>query len=448
MHHPKRQHSVDARRRAILRATASIGALSVAGCSGELSADASQLAAAPPPTQLPNPIPAPAPVPAPTPTPTPPPERPTQPTTFTPQYSLPSSGQAVAIGVNHALSVTPTEDGFTAAEWDYSLFNSYGGGVFVEKYSAAGAYVLAGTGGHNHPDNPGAVVFDFANARWSRLDNTQGVARKTTSPHAFLESESTGAPWYEWPGTQVPLPAHPYRNLAYSPDGAKGSVVYITRAAVGAGASSSDRVHRFDLATRQWSRVGTGGSDRMINGGFESDGLWDAVRNRWWYIIPDHHYLRNVAYLDRSDSTWKTTASSSSWHPHMPGASFMHDGYILRNTGGSLYLFDPDLPAEGWILLSVSGSLPQPAASRWARYRNGNWYAYAGAGGNTMQRIVPPDNPKTGAWTVSNITVSGASLPVRSGSTAHYSRFIDVPAIGCLAWIPGGSNPVFLIRPE
>lgn len=367
-------------------------------------------------------------------------------------YALPTSGQAIAISVpggNHALSVAPP--GWGSGDWDYSSFGSFGGGAFVPKYSGAGAYVVAGSGGHNHPDHVGALIFDFSTGMWTRLDNANGVALKSAYPYSFSVSEGNGAPWHEIGGTPVPLPPHPYACMAYSPDGAKGSIIHVTKSAVGRESTISQCAHRFDLATRMWSRASTGPSGRAD---YESDSLWDEARNRWWLIINSQQNYNNVTYLDRVDQTFKTTSSFASPPSSIEGYArvMLHNGLIVRNCGASkgLFLFDPDSPSSGWIKLTVSGTLPN-SSNRWARYSNGNWYSMPSGGGNVLSRIVPPSNPKTGTWTVGSITVGGASMP--SGQRGyysglnHYTRLFYVQAIDCLAWVPGGSLPVQLIKP-
>ncbi|MBA2413894.1 MAG: hypothetical protein H0V63_13890, partial [Burkholderiaceae bacterium] len=77
-------------------------------------------------------------------------------------YALPPSGQAALIGSNFAENVRPPTH--SAFDWDYALFRFYGGGTFVDDYSAAGAYVVAGSGGHAVPPNFGGCLFDFADA--------------------------------------------------------------------------------------------------------------------------------------------------------------------------------------------------------------------------------------------------------------------------------------------
>ena len=94
---------------------------------------------------------------------------------FTPPYALPAPGTKSAIptaGRNVANDVKPAPH--SNGSWQYALFQSYGGGSFSPDYSAGGAYVLAGMGGHGAPPCFSAAIFDFATARWSYLPNANG----------------------------------------------------------------------------------------------------------------------------------------------------------------------------------------------------------------------------------------------------------------------------------
>lgn len=374
-------------------------------------------------------------------------------------YSLPSAGTAVAIGLNGALDVTPTGESWTTSNWAYSLFESFGGGVFVPTYSPTGAYVLAGTGGHAHPDNNGAAVFDFQTATWARLDNANGVPRPPNTSYSI--SAGNGFPWHEVSGSQVPLPPHPYGNAAYGPDGTKGSVYLIGRGAVGNESTGAPTAHRFDLATRLWSRASTAGHSR---GTLETDAVWDAARNRWWSLGGgDMHVYSSLLYLDRATLTWNTFGSFSFPPSLIAGnggawsRAFLHDGMLVLvgGIGQRIWLCDPDLVSAGWIQPPMSGTFPASgvfSTNRWARYSNGNYYSYIGDGSNTLTRIRPPTNPKTGTWQIDTISVSGAALGTQAGlsdphAIGHYNRLFYVPAIDCLAWIPGRNKPVYLIKP-
>jgi 3-methyladenine DNA glycosylase Mpg len=72
------------------------------------------------------------------------------------------------------------------------------------------------------------------------------------------------------------------------------------------------------------------------------------------------------------------------------------------------------------------------------------------SGGSTLTTLTPPANPKTGTWVVGTETFGGATPAASHASTEgvnHYTQLIYVPAIDCLAWIPGGNNPVYLLKP-
>jgi hypothetical protein len=127
----------------------------------------------------------------------------------------------------------------------------------------------------------------------------------------------------------------------------------------------------------------------------------------------------------------------------------LHDGLILKNAGAQgLWLFDPDASASGWIQLNVSGTLPAVTNNRWARFSDGRWYDFTGdSASNTLTRITPPMNPKTGTWVVDTVTVTGPALPAKTQGTPHYTRLFYVPSLDCLAWIAGGTNPVIIFKP-
>jgi hypothetical protein len=364
-------------------------------------------------------------------------------------YALPAPGESLSLTLTNTIdSVAPTASGWTTGALRDSAFNQYGGGSFVPLYSTAGAWVHAGSGGHNGPDNLGATVFDFTTATWSYLFNANGVALKSTPPYSWNENtESNGAPWYEFPGTNVPLPGHTYGNHVYAPLGAKGSIVLIARGACGIGATSVTTSHRFDLETRTWSRLSTGASGRSP---IDSDGVYDGARNRIWFITGDQHIYTNARYLDLADGVFKNSADGPSPSSVLSGYErvMLHDTYLIKNEGSTLWLFDPDLASAGWVQLTVTGTLPNGGACRWARYSNGNWYAFNGfTTSNTIIKIVPPANPKTGTWACSPITLSGPALPLWGTSPNHYSRFFYVPAIDCLAWISGVGDTIIIMKP-
>lgn len=370
---------------------------------------------------------------------------------FVPPYALPGAGQAVAIGTNDFLDVTPSE--WTAGSWNYSVFGSYGGGTFVEDYSAGGAWAAAGTGGHAHPDNPGGVVFDFADATWKLIRPADADATYE-APVGYPESSTTGAPYYEITGAPgYPAPPHPYATLAPLPKALgggsqRGSVIYVTRQAIARESRGSGAAHQFDLASGTWSRVTAALSPRSS---VESDAVYDAARQRYWYFTNADHNYTSLLYLDATDWAWKTTASFSGWPPAgmASGRVHLHDGLIIRLTMNGLWAIDPDNVAGGWKQLAVSGTLPDSDRNRMAPWR-GKFYALPNAGGNTLHRITPPADPWNGTWVADTVTVGGATIPAHTAQgmgVSHYTALFHVPALDLLAWVPGSGNAVYLIHP-
>lgn len=380
-----------------------------------------------------------------------------------PPYTLPDVGEAVVIGTNYPDDIRPS--GWTAQNWRRSLFDSYGGGVYVPAYSQYGAYVLAGTGGHNHPDHVGAALFDLSTGKWARLDiANSGTFNSNGDP--YEEADTNGSPTFEITGTEVPAPPHPYQFAAYLPEGDKGSFLYVQRAATVVESRTSSYAHRLDLATRLWSRYSVDG-DPSGGVGTSSGACYDAARGRYWVMASAVHTNNPMRYLDIATQEWEAMSN----HSANPSSGYagnarllLHDTYLLRtNAGGAsntgLLLYDPDDPTAGWTALTVSGTVPPihlSAASAWARYSDGNWYHFnGGADSSTIQKIVPPANPKTGTWTISDVSLTGETLPESSGinsttsaaSTNHYTRFFYVPALDCLCWIPGDALQVYLLKP-
>jgi hypothetical protein len=102
---------------------------------------------------------------------------------------VPAIGQAVAIGVNTADSIRPAAYSSYSQNWAYSLFNSYGTGTFVPDYSPAGAFVIAGSGGHNSPANVDAAIFDFTDARWKLVGKRERNPRATVGLHSWRDKQ-------------------------------------------------------------------------------------------------------------------------------------------------------------------------------------------------------------------------------------------------------------------
>jgi hypothetical protein len=382
---------------------------------------------------------------------------------FVPPYPLPAAGQAIALGSHVAQAIRP--EPHYAASWQYSLFDSYGGGVFLPWYSAAGAYVAAGTGGHNHPDFTGAVAFDFATGTWSLLPDASGTPLRN---YSFKVFETNGPPEYEinigaTTPDSVPSPPHPYANLMPLPPelggGPLGSVVYALQGAQAQEAVLSSRSHRFDLATRRWSRytsnhLGTLNSRLADN---DAPSVYDPTARRIWQLPVQIHSTQNIGYIDLTESSprWRLSASwpwVSTWD--QTHSAWLDDArrLILMQSPTRLVALDLDNLPAGPRLLNYTGTLP-PSGNRWELYPPDGCFYYKSYAGNVLWRLKPPaGDPLTGTWTVTSLTVGGATLPsiseaAQASGVRHYTRFFYVPAIASFAWIADSFSPVHLVRP-
>lgn len=391
---------------------------------------------------------------------------------WAPSYSLPAPGEIDIIATEWLDNALAPHSGSIPGtfNWEYSLFNSYGVGVLVEDYSPGGGFVWAGTGGHDHPDILGAIVFDFSDLTAVYLPHTnQGRQFSTyTNSYGLRDAESTGAPWHEVidsvDGNEaVPRPGHPYQQMAPMPSalggGSKGSIIYVGRAGIGEGGQlSAQRVHRFDLASARWSRISTATLARADTEGSVS---YDAARGRYWHTCAGGNFAQSgyqdVEYLDATDWTVKYLSTGSSWPSSNIGQnaarSFVYGGLLfLQGLSNTLYAFDPDNNTAGWQAVNISGNLLS-RYDRWCYYPPTGKFYTIGQDGGTLTRITPPSgNLISNAWTVDTVTLD-ASLPAltRSGdgsnnTQGHWGLLFYVPSIQRMAWIPDGST-ICLLNP-
>lgn len=367
-------------------------------------------------------------------------------------FPLPEPGSALFIGTNTVDAVRPA--GLSSGDLSYSLFGCYGGGVFVADFSPGGGYVFTAMGGHNCPPITGAFVFDFTDATWKRIDNTNGVPWRssdysTAEVNGDLEIATAGAT-----PDSVPAPFHTYQLLAELPSaaggGTKGSVITVMTQFALTNATSSLRSHRFDLATGAWTRLST---NRATTSGFTS--VRDAAANRIYLLPAELHSQNALQYLDGSDWTWKTTSLGA--YPATDGSnstSFIEPtAHLLVAQSSTRHLRAVRLDAinTGVTQLQVSGTLPDTGGNRWVRDpATGAFFMYPGSG-QTLFKLEPPATaPLTNPWRVSSVLVSGLTMPAHpaSGNGAqHHTRFFYVPALGCFAWIGNVSSQVVLLAP-
>jgi hypothetical protein len=379
----------------------------------------------------------------------------TAPTPVTVPYRLPAPGEAMAIGTNVAVSVKPPE--LTAFQWAYALFQAYGTGTYVPDYSAAGAFVIAGTGGHGVAPIVDAVLFDFADATWKRIPNANGIAPRDRD---YASTETTDAPYYEIGAAtagQVPAPSHLYGLATFIPTsrggGPRGSYLKMGSPAVTAESRQGGGIHRMDLATGLWTRVTPDLLAFSYN--YEATTVFDPVAGRCYFMPDGIHAFDGLQYLDLADQRVKKT-------PTYPMPAQMDGTYqttfldpvrrliVAQRPGYPLRALDLNRISSGWRVLKFAGTQPSEA-NRWAFYPpDGRFYTRTNNSGQTLHRLTPPADWRSGTWTFDTVTLSGATLPPYTstgGTVRHYGTFFYVPAIESLGWISGESTPVVILKP-
>lgn len=371
---------------------------------------------------------------------------------WSPPYSLPTAGNAVLIGTN-------TQDDIKPGAWNSTnLVNScwgYGAGCLVPDYGDAGAYVIAGTGGHNTPPCVGAFIFDFGTATWSRLDNGNDLSWQTADyiAAALTDAEVTSATG------NMPAPNHTYTHClplsAAQCGNSNGGVLMsnVYAADVDAGTAST-RAYKLDLDTGAWSRYTTNKASDVVTAGTgwanQKPVVHDPIGDYVYMAPSDLAYATSIARFPAAGGAWSAVGGYD-WPANHEGGPLLHAGLFVVVGTTAMKALDLSSPASGWQSLTVSGSLPTADGGwpRWHQYSDGNFYARKRADGATIYRIVPPaTSPLSNAWSVSTQSIGGATFPADAGTVSQYDRMPYVPAIDCLAYFPGPATAVVLFRPS
>jgi hypothetical protein len=372
-------------------------------------------------------------------------------------YSVPAAKTAVAIGVNVAADSRPAQH--SVFDWSYATMENYGSGCFVESYSAAGAWVVAGTGGHGGAAMYGQLVFDFTTARWSYVHNANGLANRTGSLSSS-EMNSNGEVTIGGVSGGMPAPAHVYGKLIEQPKafggGPKGSLLmvnglYMDQAAM----IGSNYAHSLDLSTALWTRY-TSNTRSSVYKSYpapwhDAQAAYDPVTGRIYDPPVQLAAVTQLPFIDLATRQW--AVQNISQQP--PGSQYGHFVDVSRRllvflNDGALRAYD--LRTFALVTLATSGPVPSHR-NRWTYYPvDGCWYSYSGRG-QQIDRLQPPNAGAggSGIWTFSTVTISGATLPAQANMTgagnSHYTRFFYVPALQCFAWIAGVDHQVVLVKP-
>jgi hypothetical protein len=365
---------------------------------------------------------------------------------------LPGGLDVAFVGTNTTQDIRPATH--SEFNWRYSLFGAFGCGCFCPDYGTKGAFVIAGSGGHGAPPNLGAAIFDYADLTWHFLPNSNGVTPidNTGDTTDYLETDTTGDPFFDLTGSVVPAPGHLYATQAPIPAalaaGGNGGVAIISRAAISTSSVPSGAAHAFNLTSGAWSHL-TAGISPVRD--FEYTAIYDATRSRYWLLRQDYWAQQHVDYLDTTDWTWKTSTSFD-W-PSSPGTNYttfcLDDarGLMLSFRGTTMSAWDLNNQAAGWRAITVTGVLPDATQCPWVYFPGtDSFYFVPQTGGTTLYKLTPPAggaDPFANAWTVTTLTLAHAVPNYTDGNgvaTAPYHAFHYVPALGLLARITGQVN--------
>lgn len=368
------------------------------------------------------------------------------------------------VGTNNESVVRPASHSTT--QWQYSLFASWSGGAFVPGWGTHGAYVCAGTGGHGAPENYDAILFDFGDYTWKYLPNTNGVA---ANPAPLAPGSTTQSPYWEIPGTQVPAPAHVYQHQI----GVGNSVFWVSNTFATTSAAGGSYLHQCTLnpnLTCTWSRIGSNAFNAAFpgfgtyGGGNFAASLYDAVRNRIWFLNCMTHWVTTIPWIDLAVASWTGTNIQTATTDVSGVGILIHDDaqdcIFAGTSNGQLYRMNlAGNPLIGWTAVTstnlasigMAGS-GEEIAIRWHRHPiadggDGCFYGYRDNGSRQITRF----DPTTRVF--SNITVANGPAIPRIGTAIypnqpqHFTRFCYVPARKCFAWIPGNGQQVALLRP-
>lgn len=372
--------------------------------------------------------------------------------------TTPAVGSAMLVspaGAHRAVKLAGSD-----ANCDYSMFSSYGGGVYNPYFSSNGATIIAATGGHGHQEFLGGIGFDWTTLGWFNIPVPGWVEDVTASQ----ESDSDGAPWWEFVGTNYPVPGHMYALLnVLSPangGGTKGAIISVGRAAVTGLAHSTRAAHKLDCATGVWARAS---ATAVAVGAYDNaTSIFDPVTGRYYIVPAVIHNTNTLRYLDTADFDWKVTPAWSGYAQSDP-AAYGHAFLYTRGTtrllmfcwGAKLQALNLDNIAAGWTNLTYTGDPVYDAQgpNHWCHHpTHDRMYSRQSIGaGQTLMRLTPPAGDLlTGAWVRDTVTLAGDSIPERhigaDASGKHSYRWLHyIPALDCLGWVT--VNGVALLNP-
>ena len=403
-------------------------------------------------------------------------------TSWTPPYAVPASGQVISLSAGNTLNAVATAaNGWGNYTWSFAratpIYNGYGFGAFAEDYSAGGAMVIAGVGGHHAGGIWGGFIFDFATGQWISKANTNGKIETPDDPARTTVDWNTGELGNKSGLTgQLPIPGHGYLWHFCPPKSIGGGTKgYLIKCCIAAGSDEgwdASRSFKFDLDTGQWSYASDNRIDfdgQYLNPYTDGGGAWDAATNRF-YTPQRGAYSGQLRYLDRTATgwTWRRTDCPNLRNATLATAFVEGRDLVLGYMDGAWQKVNLDNTAAGAASIAMANANLASGYfyTRWHRYpADGCWYALKGTANRSTITTWPSDgsppttlaadqallkiDPRT--WTMSRVPIAGGIVAlwesVYTATPPHGNAFVYVPALQCFAWFPRHDAPVQLIRP-
>lgn len=386
-----------------------------------------------------------------------------KPGSWEPPYGLPAVGGIVHAQVSSNTFNLVKPGGESDAGWNHVNLEVWGGGVFVPWYGALGAYFIGGAnGGHNNGCNYYGAVWPVETGEWALLAPTNTGIRDLFGYGAGTNdttAQTNGADYYELnsttPSASVPAAAHPYRNQVPWNLGDDGSVLWVGRASACQESVSVQAAHQIALGassitySRHSSNLGT-------RAAFDNA---TAVIGEYVYLIhTSNNSHRQLQRYQPSTGAWDLFPGTIFDLPPSNctgnGFAFAHlDRYIVkRGNASELFIFDTQTPANGWVTLTTSGTMPASVVDVPAKVGS-NYYWVPIGGGTGLTKLVPPADPVNGTWAFSTATMTTGSFPAhpavgQAGAMYTATFALTINSVDYLGHCVGGPYGMHLCRPE
>jgi hypothetical protein len=338
-------------------------------------------------------------------------------------------------------------------EGDYTrMLTAWNSGFWASDYEQLGAFGVCGGGDADYWANH-VTVFPLSTRQWVRVNSPSLAA--SVANETYVRSNAYG----EWPDGTPAMP-HTYGNIAYMPSsmggGTYGSVVlpwksfYMRQSSTGHG-------HKCDLATGTWSRATS-----TAGAGSEACFALDSTRNRFVGVLTGsgNAYQTTLRVLGSfsSGTAAHTTVGPAHWGlgnyaacDYAPGLDALLvvgsdllwtqklRGYDMASATGAYY----DLTITGDALPTTGG-----LGLAWAEDANALYLLSTGSADKQyLWKCSPPAGDwRTGAWTVTRITMTGATVTDTPTANGMWQRLRYAESIKSLVWVHSVGGPVYCYR--